>query len=89
METPNPSSPVAAVTNPKRPDLSPLKEAWKRPYVARHDVKEFSQNCFSGRTLANHDALGTGPKERVIIGRETAYPVDSLIEWIEARSTKA
>ncbi len=70
-----------------KPDLSVLKEAWPHPFVARHDVRKFSRT-YDGRTIANYDSKGIGPKGRIIIGRETCYPVEELIEWLEARSTK-
>ena len=46
---------------------------------------KFSGGILNARTLANADCLGTGPKGRVRVGRKVAYPVDSLIEWMQAK----
>jgi len=37
------------------------------------------------RTLANFDAIGLGPKERVLVGRKVAYPRQSFLEWLRGR----
>ena len=39
------------------------------------------------RTLANEDSLGTGPREKIMVGRVVGYPRAALIEWLKERST--
>ena len=68
--------------------LQALKKSWPSPFVAREQVGKFSGGTLNPRTLANHDSQNNGPKNRVRIGRKIAYPVDSLVEWMEQRSTK-
>lgn len=38
------------------------------------------------RTVANEDSLGTGPREKIMIGRVVGYPRTALIEWLRQRS---
>lgn len=66
-------------------DLKQLKERWPSAFVARSKVGEFSGGILCAGTLANADSAKVGPKHRVRIGRKVAYPVDSLIEWLETR----
>lgn len=41
----------------------------------------------SPRTLANLDALGQGPPERVCLGRLVGYPRAALLGWLAAKMT--
>lgn len=65
--------------------LSHLAEKWPSNFVAREKVSEFSGGILHPRTLANHDSRGTGVKNRISVGRKVAYPVESLIAWMEQR----
>lgn len=38
------------------------------------------------RTCANEDSLGTGPREKIMVGRVVGYPRAALIEWLRQRS---
>ncbi|MFC1779575.1 hypothetical protein ACFLZU_04495 [Thermodesulfobacteriota bacterium] len=71
----------------KQFDLTTLADNWSSPLVARNQsqLDKFSGGILNARTLANADCLGTGPKGRVRIGRKIAYPVNSLIEWMQAK----
>jgi len=44
---------------------------------------------FSPRTLANMDSLGTGPDERVLVGRVIGYPRESLIRFLRTKTRLA
>lgn len=66
--------------------FSSLAEKWPSSFVARDKVSEFSGGIINPRTIANHDCKGTGPAGRFRVGRKIAYPVQSLVEWLEARS---
>jgi hypothetical protein len=67
-------------------NLEHLKSKWPSSIVARKKVAEFSGGILSEKYLANLDSLGQGP-ERLHIGRQVAYPVDSLIRWMEERAS--
>lgn len=69
-------------------DFDQLKKSWRAPLVARREVGRFSGGMLTPKTMANHDSLGTGPK-RIRIGRQVAYPVDALVEWLRERSSAA
>ncbi len=62
--------------------FSKLAEKWPSAFVAREKVEEFSGGILHSRTMANIDSQGIGP-EKVRFGRKIAYPVDSLIMWME------
>jgi len=67
-------------------DLSVLAENWTSPFVVRSDVALFSGGILQPKHLANLDSQGKGPPRRIRIGRKVAYPVDSLLRWLEDRS---
>ena len=75
-------------TTKETPDFSKLFESWPSPLVARSEVSRFSGGTLNSKTMANHDSNGTGPRNRIRIGRKICYPVSSLIEWLEGRSTR-
>jgi hypothetical protein len=68
-------------------NLDDLATAWKAPLVARDQkqLDRFSGGILNARTLANEDSLGTGPRGRIKVGRKVAYPVESLIEWMQSK----
>ena len=72
---------------PPQFDFKILSQKWVSPLVARdqRQLDKFSGGLLNARTLANADCLGTGPKRRVKVGRKVAYPVDALIEWMQAK----
>lgn len=70
-------------------NLTTLAERWPSPYVARSLVERFSGGILNPRYMANLDSQGKGPEGRIRIGRKVAYPVASLISWLEARAEAA
>ncbi len=56
-------------------------------FILRPDLREKTGGLLHGRTMANLDSLGCGIKNRFIIGRTTAYPIDAVIEFLKARIT--
>lgn len=68
-------------------DLCQLAESWPAPLVARDQkhLDKFSGGLLNASTLAAEDSRGTGPKGRVRVGRKVAYPVESLIEWMQSK----
>lgn len=67
-------------------DFSQLSEKWPSPLVARSEVKRFSGGLLNGRTLANLDCQGRGPRGKVVVGRRVAYTVESLVEFLRERA---
>jgi hypothetical protein len=71
--------------NPKI-DLSFLAEKWPSTIVSRTQISRFTGGLICPRRMANLDCLGQGPEGALRIGRHVAYPVKSLISWLESRS---
>jgi hypothetical protein len=69
-------------------DLTALKSKWPSAFVARKQIKEFTGGLVSSGTMANDDCLGEGPEGAFRVGRNTGYPVDSVIRWLEERLRK-
>lgn len=63
-----------------------MVEKWPSALVARADVGKFSGGVLHPRSLANHDSLGTGPKQRLNVGRKVCYPALALAEWLASRA---
>jgi hypothetical protein len=38
------------------------------------------------RTVANEDSFGTGPREKIMVGRVVGYPRAALVAWLRERS---
>ena len=72
-------------TSQRKFSFTALADNWPSPLVARDQkqLDKFSGGLLNARTLANCDALQIGPKNRVKFGRKVAYPVDSLVEWMQ------
>lgn len=66
--------------------FSELAAKWPSAWVARTEAKEFSGGLIGEKYLANLDSQGKGPAGRIRCGRKVAYPVDSFIQWLSARS---
>ena len=62
-----------------------LEDSWPSPFVARGQIEKFSGGLINARTLANLDSQGRGPEGRVKVGRKVAYPVKSVISWLESK----
>lgn len=67
-------------------DLSKLKDSWPSAIVARESIREFSGGLVHPRTLANLDSKKQGPAGKFRVGRKVAYPVESVVEWLESRA---
>lgn len=64
-----------------------MAERWPSSVVARTEIERFTGGAINEKYVANLDSAGKGPKGRIRIGRKIAYPVASLVEWMENRST--
>jgi hypothetical protein len=56
------------------------------PILFRNNPKFKEWTGYSPRTLANFDSEGTGPDERLIMGRVCGYPKGAMLRWLENRS---
>ena len=65
--------------------LKQLDDAWPSPLVSRDAVEQFTGHLVRRKTLVNEDSLGSGPAQRVRMGRKVAYPKEALIEWLGKR----
>jgi len=61
-------------------------EKWQSSYVARQQIEKFTGGIISQKYIANLDCAGKGPVGRIRVGRKIAYPIKTLIEWLESRS---
>ncbi|MDQ5988651.1 MAG: hypothetical protein CSYNP_04412 [Syntrophus sp. SKADARSKE-3] len=63
-----------------------LLESEMPPIIFRNHPKFKELTGYSPRTLANEDSRGTGPSQRVVIGKNTGYPREPFLDWLESRS---
>ncbi len=63
-----------------------MSAKWPSALVARSEIKTFTGGALSGGHLANEDSRGSGPGERVLVGKRVCYPVRSLVAWLEQRA---
>lgn len=54
------------------------------PILARKHVAKLTFGLVSPKTMANHDSLGTGPKNRFKMGKEVWYHKKHFIDFIMA-----
>lgn len=64
-----------------------MADRWQSNVVTRTEVGIFSGGILSDRYLANLDSAGLGPEGRFRVGRKIAYPVNSLVRFLESRAT--
>lgn len=62
-----------------------LAEKWPSAWVTRSQLWKFSGGLIHPHTMRNLDSQGLGIKNRVKIGRKVAYPVKSVVEWLDRR----
>jgi phage terminase Nu1 subunit (DNA packaging protein) len=60
-----------------------LKDKHKAIYVKRSQLYNLTGGIIAARTMAIFDCKGKGIKERIFVGKETAYSLDALIKWLE------
>ena len=69
----------------KESAIKVIREAankWPNPFVSRREISNFTGGLLAPRTMANLDCAGEGPNGAFRIGRNIAYPLDSLVEWL-------
>ncbi|MBT3178828.1 MAG: hypothetical protein HOG03_06355 [Desulfobacula sp.] len=57
--------------------------------IPRKEIGRATGNVLHPRTQANLDCLGEGIKGRFKIGRNTIYPVQNVIDFLQSKMTTA
>ena len=68
------------------PSIRDLLDPVLPPIVFRNHPRFKEWTGYSNKTVANFDCRGTGPDQRLVVGRVTGYPKDSLIRWLEGQT---
>ena len=63
-----------------------LAAKWPSAIIARAEVGKMTGGGISSKSMANYDCLGTGPKDRFMMGRRVCYSLPSFIEWLRMHS---
>lgn len=69
-----------------RKSLEKLAEKWPSTVVARSQISQFTGGLVAPGTCANLDSMGAGIPGACRIGRQVAYPVESVIDWLISRA---
>jgi len=64
-----------------------MAERWPSSMVARTQIEKFTGGIISEKYIANLDSQGKGPVGRIRVGRKIAYPVNSVISFLEGRAS--
>lgn len=67
-------------------DLSSLADKWESAYVTRNEISRFTGGMSTKASMAYFDSKGEGPDEKILINKKIAYPVESVIRWLESRA---
>jgi hypothetical protein len=71
-----------------RPDFSQIIKNNPSGYILRKDLSEKTGGLLHGRTEANNDSMGKGIPGRIVIGkRKVAYPVESVVAYLQSKIT--
>jgi len=71
-----------------KPNFSQIIKNNPSGYILRTNLSEETGGLLHGRTMANLDALGNiGIQGRISIGRKIAYPVKSVVEYLQSKVT--
>lgn len=62
-----------------------MAKKWPSNVCARKKISKFSGGLYTPAYMANLDSQGKGPIGRIKVGRQIAYEISSLIEWLESR----
>jgi len=68
-------------------DFSKLAKKWPSAIVFRSEIGKFTGGFISRGYLSNLDCAGKGPRERIRVGRQIAYPVEAVVAWLKKRET--
>jgi hypothetical protein len=82
MENNEKSNIKFSITKKVEIDWDLIGQTWDRPYIPRPEVGRFSCGIIAGKTVANLETQGRGPKERVIVSGRVLYPKESFIQFL-------
>ncbi|MDR1032099.1 MAG: hypothetical protein LBL30_03215 [Holosporales bacterium] len=70
-------------------DFRILFKDWKSPYITRDELYAVTGGMLRAKTMRTYDSEGKGIKGKENIGyKQVAYPVESVIEYLEQRAAK-
>jgi len=70
-----------------KPNFSQIIKSNPSGYILRTNLSEKTGGLLHGRTMANLDSMGEGIPGRISIGRKVAYPVESVVKYLQAKVT--
>jgi len=70
-----------------KPDFTQIIKNNPSGYILRTNLSEKTGGLLHGRTMANLDSLGEGIPGKISIGRKVAYPVESVVEYLQSKVT--
>lgn len=65
--------------------LEELRAKWPSTIVSRSHFDRFSGYAISGKTIANLESEGKGPKNKFFVGGKAAYSIDDAIDFLRER----
>lgn len=65
--------------------LDDLRSKWDSTIVARSHFDRFSGYTITGKTIANLESLGQGPKNKFFVGGKAAYAIDDALDFLRQR----
>ena len=68
-----------------KPDFTQIIKSNPAGYILRTNLSEKTGGLLHGRTMANLDSMGEGIPGRISIGRKVAYPVESVVQYLQSR----
>lgn len=65
--------------------LAELRQKWPSTFVARAHFDKFSGYTITGKTLANLEVEGRGPRNKFFVGGKAAYSIDDALDFLRGR----
>ena len=70
-----------------KPDFTQIIKNNPSGYILRTNLSEKTGGLLHGRTMANLDSQNIGIPGKISIGRKVAYPVQSVVEYLQSKVT--
>jgi hypothetical protein len=71
-------------------NIKSIFSGWSSPFVSRNKLSELTGGIINPKTLRNLDSLGQGIPGKFTVGKRTvAYPIESVVAWLEFRIKEA
>lgn len=71
---------------PEKRNWRKMFEDYTAPVISRDQIELWSGGLVRARTLANKDSLGIGIRGKFRCGRRIGYPIENVIEYLEAQT---